>query len=325
MTPDDAILPFHLTTAGIRGRIVRLEDALTRILDQHRYPEPVSALVADAVLLTSLIGQAIKLKWRFSVQIRAEGAVRLLATDYFAPLTEDGPARIRAYASFDRGEVASARLSPFELLGKGVMGVTIDQGAGMTPYQGITPLTGGSLCACAETYFAQSEQLATRFHTLVAQVQTPGAAPRWRAGGLMVQQMPAEGGIAGDEASGDQGLLTAKDVAGQGERAEDWHRVDTLAGTVEETELIGPHPSPEDLLVRLFHEEAPSVHPAQPVIFGCTCSAERVEIAMHQYSAKDISRMTNADGKLTADCQFCSAHYEFDPRTLGFEADPPAG
>ena len=32
----------------------------------------------------------------------------------------------------------------------------------MQPYQGITPISGGSLSSCAETYFAQSEQLPTR-------------------------------------------------------------------------------------------------------------------------------------------------------------------
>ncbi len=65
----------------------------------------------------------------------------------------------------------------------------------------------------------------------------------------------------------------------------------------------------------------PSVYEAQAVEFGCTCSAERVEAAMAQYSAKDIAHMTTEEGNLTADCQFCGAHYEFDPATLGFEAN----
>ena len=30
--------------------------------------------------------------------------------------------------------------------------------------------------------------------------------------------------------------------------------------------------------------------------------------------------MTTEMGIVTADCQFCGAHYEFDPKTLGFEA-----
>ena len=30
--------------------------------------------------------------------------------------------------------------------------------------------------------------------------------------------------------------------------------------------------------------------------------------------------MTTDEGTVTADCQFCGAHYEFDPASLGFEA-----
>jgi molecular chaperone Hsp33 len=58
--------------------------------------------VAEAALLTALIGQTIKLRWKLSLQMRGDGPARMIATDYFAPDGEDGqPARIRAYASFD--------------------------------------------------------------------------------------------------------------------------------------------------------------------------------------------------------------------------------
>jgi len=323
-TPDDSILPFQLDHATIRGRFVRLDGALDTILRQHRYPQPISSLVAEAALLTALIGQTLKLQWRFSLQIRGDGPVRLIATDYYAPQSDGETASLRAYAGFDRGEVASSRQTPFQMLGKGVFGVTLDQGADMKPYQGITPLTGQTLADCAETYFAQSEQLATRFQTISAETQEPGSDPRWRAAGIMLQQMPASGGIVPDAPSGEDGLMNADDVAAMAGGEDDWMRVNMLAATVEAHELIGPHVSPEDLLFRLFHEEQPRVFDAQPVAFGCTCSRERVETAMHQYSAKDIGHMTTEDGKLTADCQFCGAHYEFDPKTLGFEADDQA-
>jgi molecular chaperone Hsp33 len=42
---------------------------------------------------------------------------------------------------------------------------------------------------------------------------------------------------------------------------------------------------------------------------------------MSIYSQKDIQSMTTTSGLVTADCQFCGAHYEFDPKTLGFEAE----
>ena len=152
-TPDDTILPFSLAKSNMRGRMVRLDKTLQIILDQHRYPAPVAALIAEAALLTALIGQTMKLRWRFSIQVRGEGLVRLIATDYYAPQKAGEPAQIRAYASFDRGDVASSRPTPFEMIGQGVMGITIDQGAGMSPYQGITPMTGNSLSEAAETYF----------------------------------------------------------------------------------------------------------------------------------------------------------------------------
>ena len=91
--------------------------------------------------------------------------------------------------------------------------------------------------------------------------------------------------------------------------------------TAEEIELIGPTVQPTDLLVRLFHQDAPRVFDAQPVVFGCTCSSDRVRQSLSIYSARDIGHMTTDDGIVTADCQFCGSHYEFDPKTLGFEAE----
>ncbi|MHA1530247.1 MAG: Hsp33 family molecular chaperone HslO [Alphaproteobacteria bacterium] len=325
LSGDDTILPFQLDRSNLRGRVARIDRTLERILEQHRYPDPVSALVADAVMLTALIGQAVKLRWKFSLQIRGDGPVRLIATDYFAPEDEGRPARMRAYAAFDAdldegGEGASPPAEPFRLLGRGVFGVTIDQGPGMRPYQGVTPLVGATLAACAETYFAQSEQIATRFHALAARSEMPGRAARWRAGGIMLQQMPGAGGHAPDAPAGQDGLMTADDVAAMGGREADWSRANLLMQTAETHELIGPHLALEGLLVRLFHEEVPRVYRAQAVEFGCTCSAGKVEAALERYSADEIADMTTADGRVTADCQFCSAHYEFAPEALGLEA-----
>ena len=92
---DDTILPFQLDRADIRGRVGRLDSVLETILGQHDYPAPVAALVAEAALITALIGQTIKLRWKLSLQIRGDGPVRLIATDYFGP-GRGGPARADA-------------------------------------------------------------------------------------------------------------------------------------------------------------------------------------------------------------------------------------
>ncbi|MEM8554415.1 MAG: Hsp33 family molecular chaperone HslO [Pseudomonadota bacterium] len=318
---DDMILPFQLDLADIRGRVGRLDTVLDNILSQHDYPAPVEALVAEMALLTALIGQTIELRWKLSLQVRGNGPVRLIATDYYGPPEAGEPARIRAYAGFDADQIREG--NPFEMVGSGYFAILIDQGTGMQPYQGITPLAGGSLSKCAETYFAQSEQLPTRFALSFGQSTMPGSEESWRGGGVMLQHMPkASPFVAQEGGSGEGGLLNANDIL-YGDDEENWNRANLLLDTMDELELIGPSVQPTDLLVRLFHEEQPRVYDAQPVVFGCTCSADKVRESLSIYSAKDIATMTTDEGIVTADCQFCGAHYEFNPASLGFEATEP--
>jgi molecular chaperone Hsp33 len=315
---DDTILPFQLDRSDIRGRVARLDGALDRILAQHDYPPVIEALVAETALLTALIGQTIKLRWKLSLQVRGNGPARLIATDYYGPTADGEPARIRAYASYDADRL-DANGPGFPQIGEGYFAILIDQGPGTVPYQGITPIAGGSLAACAETYFAQSEQLPTRFALTFGRSQAPGGAQHWRAGGVMLQHMPKASPFVEGGGSGEGGLLGAADLV-DGEDADHWNRANVLLDTVEEMELIGPSVQPTDLLVRLFHEEGPRVYDPQPVNFGCTCSEDRVRQSLSIYSDKDIRHMTTDAGTVTADCQFCGAHYVLDPLTVGFEA-----
>ncbi len=322
ITWDDSVLPFQLDRSDIRGRVARLGGVLDGVLSQHDYPGPVEALVAEAVLLTALIGQAVKLRWKLSIQVRGDGPVRLIAADYYAPEAEGEPARLRAYAGHDPERLAAADpgAAPFSLIGRGYFAILIDQGEGTTPYQGITPIAGGSLAACAETYFAQSEQLPTRFALSFGRSTEPGGAESWRAGGVMLQHMPKASPFAsGEGGSGEGGLMGASDFL-DGEEGEAWGRANTLLDTAEAIELAGPAVAPTDLLVRLFHEEGPRVYDAQPLRFGCTCAPEKVRETLSVYSDEDIARMTTEGGVVTADCQFCGAHYELDPATLGASA-----
>lgn len=314
---DDSVLPFQLDNCDIRGRVARLDGVLDGILSQHDYPPQVEALVAEMALLTALIGQTIKLRWKLSLQVQSKGAVRMIATDYYGPQEDGRSAQIRAYASYDADRLTDS--VPFDQVGEGYFAIMIDQGQGMTPYQGITPLAGGSLAACAEAYFAQSEQLPTRFSLSFGRSSGPAEAEHWRAGGVMLQHMPKASPFAAKgEGTGD--LLSANDLV-HGDEEENWNRANILLDTVEDLELIGPSVPPTDLLLRLFHEEQPRVFDAQAVRFGCTCSEDRVRQSLSIYSAKDIEKMTTDDGRVTADCQFCGAHYDLDPATVGFEAE----
>ncbi len=326
---DDAILPFQLDGLAVRGRVARLDSVLDRILGDHAYPPSVSALVGEAALITALVGHALKLRGRFSLQARGDGPVRLVATDFFAASEERPTARLRAYAGFDAEATPETSATPAALIGDGVMAMTIDQGPHMRPYQGLTPISeaaaaAGGLAAGAETYFAQSEQLATKFKVSIAASQGAGGALAWRAGGVMLQHLGAMGESAAppDAPRGVDGLMTAEDVAEMSDSPDDWRQASLLLDTVEDIELIGPHVSPEGLLIRLFHEVGPRVFPPQPLAFGCTCTREAIEAVLRGYAPETLASMTTDRGVVEASCQFCGKVYSVDPAIGEGRRDP---
>ncbi len=316
LTGDDSILPFQLDRLNVRGRLARLDVSIDTILSRHDYPASISGLLAEATLLTALIGQTIKLKDRFSIQARGSGPVTMLATDYFAPKADGRPATIRAYAAYDKEAFARSDATGIALLGEGLMGVTIDHGHGQ-PYQGVTPLTGETLADAMEVYFAQSEQIATRFAIASAKASEPGKDAAWRAGGVVIQHLPDASPLmpqvdapGGDDPSGNAGLMTADDIAAIGDKTDDWQTAAMKLATVEAHELLGPHVEPETLLLRLFHEDEPRIYPPTAVKFGCTCDRSQLESLFGGYDRAALDELAE-NGHISADCQFCGAKYEF--------------
>jgi molecular chaperone Hsp33 len=317
---DDQVLPFQLDRLDLRGRVARLDATLDRILGQHAYPASVGALVGEATLLATLIGQAMKLRGRFSLQARGDGPVSLIAADYVAPAEAGEPALLRAYAQFDRDATPEQSENPAALLGEGLFAMTIDQGTHMQPYQGVTPLTGGGLGMAAEIYFAQSEQIATKFTLAIGRATAPGdPVERWRAGGVMIQHLPPAGEhVSGGSGSGSDsgpghadGLMRADDIAELGDHADAWREASLLLNTAEPMELIGPYVTPEQLLLRLFHENQPRVFPVARVRFGCGCGPHKVETLLATYPRETLAEMVEEDGAIHADCQFCGQRYSF--------------
>ena len=310
---DEKILPFELRISDSRGRIVRLDQTVNDILAQHNYPKQVESLISEMVVITALLGSMIEPRWKLSLQVQTDGPVRMIATDYFAPSDTDKTASIRAYASYDATRITDGK--PFDQLGKGYFAVLVDQGQGTKPYQALSPLEGSSIAEAAEAYFAASEQIATKLVVEHGETYMKGVGTQWRAAGMLLQHLPkslkSEGGNPDSE----------KELREHAQRKdEDWSRVNILLKTVESLELLGPYVSPPELVWRLFNEEEPAVYDARTVKFGCTCSEERVRQSLSIYGVKDIEKMTTEDGKVTADCQFCSRHFELDPATVGLEA-----
>lgn len=315
---DDAVLPFAVEALDLRGRVVRLGPAIDALLGRHDYPPAVSRLLAEAVALTALIGTSMKFQGRFILQTQSDGPVGMLVVDF------EAPDALRACARFDTDAVAEAvaagRDRPEDLLGRGHLAMTVDQGAHMSRYQGIVELDGRSLEEAAHGYFLQSEQIPTRVRLAVAEVLTrdPGREPNraWRAGGLFLQFLPESSDRTGhrDLHPGDAPEGTPATV----EEDDAWVEAQSLAGTVEDVELTDPSVSAETLLYRLFHERGARVFEPQPLVERCRCSPDSVRAMIASFSPAERVDMVE-NGRIGVTCEFCSTHYDFDPKE--FEAN----
>lgn len=291
---DDLVAPFSLDNAPVRGRTARLGAlALDPILRRHDYPRCVAMLLGEALTLATLVQSLLKADGRLIVQAQGAGLVSLLVTE-----VSDGGA-LRGYARLAEGaaeKLASAnRIAPSELLGAGNLVMTLERGGDQPAYQGVVPLEGATLAECAENFFRVSEQTDTRIALAVGEV-LGGAAPLWRAGGLLMQR------VAGDTARGDT--------------TEDWSRASILFSTVTDTELIDPDLPADRLLYRLFHEEGVRMGDGAAVRDICTCDEERLTNVMKQFPAEELRELVEPDGKLHARCQFCSRQYFIAPERV---------
>ena len=215
---DDLVAAFQIEQRPVRGRITRLGAVVDDILTRHDYPEAVANLLGEACALAALVGASLKFEGRLILQAQGDGPVAFVVADY------DTTGALRGYCRYDAEKVAAvsggfALPGAKTLLGQGVFIMTVDQGEDMDRYQGITPIEGETLALCAEHYFAQSEQVPTRVRLAVGQVQTE-AAPHWRAGGLILQN------VAEDDARG-----PTRDA---------WETAQALFETLGEDELVDP-------------------------------------------------------------------------------------
>ena len=304
---DDIVLPFAVEALSVRGRVVRLGPSIDYLLDRHDYPEPVSKLLAEAVVLAALLGSTLKLEGRFQLQTKSEGPVSMLLVDF------DAPSNFRALARFDRDRVA--RSGPDDdLLGPGHLAFTIDPGGDMTRYQGVVALEGEGLEAAAHHYFERSEQIPTLVRLAVGEMlASDGRA--WRAGGLIIQYLPAAGpGRRADFHPGDAPEGTAPHEV---EEDDAWAEAQALSSTTEAHELIDPTLSAERLLYRLFHERGVRVYESTALAAACRCSAEGVDAMLRSFPPEEIRHMVGDDGMIGVTCEFCSTKRVFDPAEYG--------
>lgn len=270
MASQDQFQRFIFEHSQIRGAWVQLVDSYNEIGNQAPYPASVRQLLGQTLVASVLMSSTLKFEGTLSLQAQGEGPLRTL----MAECSHDR--NIRGLARFEAPAAAANGLN--DLLGDGRMAITITPERGQR-YQGVVPREADTLAGCLEEYFDRSEQIAT---TLIL------FADERRSAGLLLQRLPGS-------SDSDNEL---------------WERVNHLAATVTEEELL--ELDSEAILHRLFHEEEVRVFEPDPVVFRCSCSRERTLGALKSIGKDECYNIIEEQGAIEMDCQFCHAHYQFN-------------
>ncbi|MEO8313879.1 MAG: Hsp33 family molecular chaperone HslO [Pseudomonadota bacterium] len=273
----DRLRRFLFEDAPVRGHWVRLSRTWMDAREHQVLPLPVMQLLGESLAAISLIAASLKFTGTLTLQLSGgTGPVTMLV----AQATDVGTLRGVAHAAASDASVADFQ----QLVGGGRLVVSMEQGDGMIPWQGVVPLLGNSLAQSLENYFAASEQVPTAIVL---------AADATHAAGLLLQKLP--GSLGEGEAAGIQDV---------------WEEATALLATLRADELLAW--DVEELLHKLFGGRDLRLFDAEPVRFACRCSRERVATMLAGVGKSEVDSIVAEQGAVTVTCEFCCKPYRFD-------------
>ena len=274
MKEQDQLYRYLFEHHQVRGELVQLDQTFRHMVAAQEYPAPVRQLLGELLVATSLLTATLKFEGSITVQLQGNGPVSL------AVINGDHLQQLRGVARWQGELPTNPDLKA--LVGDGHLVITITPDEGER-YQGIVSLESDSLASSLESYFAQSEQLATRIW-----IRTGGTHDEPLAAGMLLQELPA---------SNEQ-------------HADEFDHLSKLTDTIKDEELF-TLPA-EEILYRLYHEEEVRLFAPQPIQFRCTCSRERSEQALLQIGKVEVDGLIHEQGSIDMHCDYCGAHYRFD-------------
>ena len=273
----DQLQRFLFDDFEIRGEIIQAHQTFKECINNHDYPVEVANIIGELLIATSLLTATLKFEGKITVQIQGDGPLSMAVINANQDLEIRGTARY---------EGNTTGLSFLQLIGKGNLMITITPEKGER-YQGVVALEKDSLAACLEDYFVQSEQLATKI-SLFADSQTTPA----QAAGLLIQTLPAHSDT----------------------HEEDFAHVCALAGTIKADEIYTLNS--DELLFRLYHQEAVRLFEQQPITFKCGCSQERCLSSLASLQPVEIEEILKEQGGIDMRCEYCATTYSFKEADL---------
>jgi molecular chaperone Hsp33 len=280
VSETDRLRRFLFEDAPVRGHWVRLSRAWSETREHQDLPGPALALLGESVAAATLIAASLKFKGTLTLQLLdSRGAVSMLV----AQATDSRTVRGVVHMADDAPTHGAAFTDQID---GGRLVVSVEQGEGIAPWQGIVPLSGDSLATCLAHYFDVSEQLPTAI-VLAANAQT--------AAGLLLQKLPAA------ERQGEMAAAGTQDL---------WEEATAMLATLGADELLAI--DPQELLHRLFGARDLRLFEAESVSFACRCDRDRVAALLRGMGRDEIESILAEQGAVTVTCEFCKKPYRFD-------------
>jgi len=293
----DTFKKYLMADSSARIQAVRLEAAWQAGLAHQPYPECIQRLLGELAAASVLLATNIKFQGSLVLQLQGDGPVTLIVVECTADLTFRATVNLRDPDSVPEDGTLQSLLNTH---GTGRFTVLLDPGrdTDMAPYQGIVPMEGDTVAEVLEDYMRNSEQLDTRLWL---------AADGERAAGLLLQRLPDVGGIATHDTPSQEGNVQGADAEA---RAESWNRLNQLAGTLGQPELLST--DIDTLIRRLFWQETLAELESQQVQWHCPCTRTRVANMLRMLGRDEIESLLEERGHVAVSCNFCGKPYEFD-------------
>lgn len=274
----DTLDPFIFEHTPIRGNIATLDISYKDALQHQHLPPVLKQALGELMAASVLLISTIKMKGALVLQMQTNGALKLLVVECTSDLS------IRATAKWD--ETLSDQ-SFKTLVEGGQFVITLDPEIGEA-YQGIVGLEGDSVAAMLQNYMLRSQQIDTSIWL---------TCDEHKASGMLLQKLPS---VQNDEQ--------------QNEDAEAWNRINALANTVKNDELLSL--SSTEILHRLFHEEDVRLFDARPIQAHCSCTRENVGNMLSMLGKTEIDHIIAEQGSVEVNCDFCNKQYVFDEQDV---------
>jgi molecular chaperone Hsp33 len=313
----DILKRWLLAGSRVRGSVVSLDQSWQEIVARHHQDPRVLNYLGEMTAAAVLLAASIKFDGYLTLQIQGDGPVALMLVDCDPAGTFRATYRLRSAndeLSSSPNPTINEALTLNQLVnqtGKGRFAVTLSpRDKHQQPYQGIVAFEGDTVSQILESYMGRSEQLPTRMWL---------ASSSQRAVGLLLQQMPTEGGINDTQPASD---LSAPET--ENSEAGAWEHMVQLADTLTSSELLAE--DPETIVRRLYWQDDLRSIDDRACRFVCQCSRQKVVAMLQMLGKPELDSIIDERGSVQVNCEYCNTEYVFDSVDAGalFHADGTA-